>query len=175
MTGSMTILDNIRIAAPCPAEWAGMLGDDRSRFCGSCEKHVYNLLAMSADEVVRLIQEQEGKLCCRLYRRADGTVLTGDCPVGVRAVWRRMKQLVMACAAAVLVCVGGVLMPSIVAGRPSSNASSPGPVVQKAQALWDDLLVWTGFRRRLAIAGDICIVPPATPAPSGNQGGDESQ
>jgi len=36
-------LDHVRIAAPCPADWDRMLGNDRVRFCGQCSLNVYNL------------------------------------------------------------------------------------------------------------------------------------
>ena len=169
MTASLTILDNTRIASPCSADWSMMVGDDRSRFCGSCQKHVYNFSAMTADEATQLIRDREGKLCGRLFRRADGTVLTSDCPIGARAVWRRTKQLVVACVAAVLIGVGGLMLPNVVAARSSSPSPTGGPVVQKALALWDDLLVWMGVRQRFAVAGDICLSPPPTPTSPVNE------
>src|SRR6185503_21216807 len=44
----------------------------------------YDLSAMTRDEATALVAASEGKLCARFYRRTDGTVLTADCPVGVR-------------------------------------------------------------------------------------------
>ncbi len=86
---SLTVLNDLRIASPCPASWDAMRGDDRVRFCDSCSKHVYNVSGLTADAAVALVRESEGHLCMRLYRRKDGTVLTADCPVGVRAAVRR--------------------------------------------------------------------------------------
>ena len=163
MSPSLTILDTMRIASPCSAAWSAMTGDDRSRFCESCHKHVYNLASMTVEEALQLIQEREGQLCVRLFRRADGTVLTSDCPVGAQAVWRRTKQLVVAIAAAVLIGVGGLLLPNLVAARSSTANSNGGPVVQKVLALWDDVLVWVGIRRRFAVVGDVCLPPPPVP------------
>jgi hypothetical protein len=85
----LTVLNNLKIAAPCKAEWHDMRGDDRVRFCDSCSKNVYNLSDLTAGEAVALIQEAEGHICMRLYRRSDGTVLTADCPVGLRYALRR--------------------------------------------------------------------------------------
>ncbi|APR87839.1 hypothetical protein A7982_13188 [Minicystis rosea] len=79
-----SLLENVRIASPCTASWDAMTGDDRVRFCGQCQKNVYNLSAMPRDEAERLLAERDGAMCVRLYRRTDGTVLTADCPVGVR-------------------------------------------------------------------------------------------
>ena len=81
-------LDNIRIASPCSADWNEMYGDDRKRFCGECKLNVYNLSGMTSDEAESLIMNAEGRLCVRFYRRADGSVLTQDCPVG----WAKVKQ-----------------------------------------------------------------------------------
>jgi hypothetical protein len=88
------LLDDLRIATPCRADWDEMQGDDRVRFCGQCEKNVYNLSAMPRDEAEALVREKEGRLCVRFYQRQDGTVLTADCPVGVRR--RRLRQRVWA-------------------------------------------------------------------------------
>ncbi len=84
---ALPLLENIQIASPCNADWNSMSGDERVRFCGDCRKQVYNLSGMSADEAEALLREKEGDLCARLYRRADGTVLTTDCPEGNPTVW----------------------------------------------------------------------------------------
>lgn len=76
-------LEDVRVATPCRADWDKMQGDDRARFCGSCTKHVYNLSDMTRADAERLIAEKEGHLCVRFYQRADGTMLTKDCPVGI--------------------------------------------------------------------------------------------
>lgn len=81
---ALPMLEDVRVASPCNANWAEMVGDDKSRYCGKCEKNVFNLSAMTRDEAELLMLEKEGNLCIRLYRRKDGTVLTEDCPVGVR-------------------------------------------------------------------------------------------
>jgi hypothetical protein len=84
-----------------------MAGDDRVRFCSHCSLHVYNLSAMSRHQAEDLIAVREGRTCVRLYRRADGTVLTQDCPVGLRA-WRRRLVWIGAVAAGLLVAVIGI-------------------------------------------------------------------
>jgi hypothetical protein len=86
---AQTILNGLQIAAPCSADWASMEGDGRCRTCALCDKQVYDISTLGADEALALIREKEGRLCLRLWRRADGTVLTADCPVGRRARARR--------------------------------------------------------------------------------------
>lgn len=85
----LPMLENVAIAAPCKASWDAMVGDDRIRFCGQCEKNVYNLSAMPRDEAEALLAAREGKMCVRLFKRTDGTVMTSDCPVGVKRRRRR--------------------------------------------------------------------------------------
>ena len=63
-----------------------MTGDDRSRFCTQCEKNVYQLSGMTAEDIATLVLEKEGALCARFYQRPDGTMLTADCPVGVARI-----------------------------------------------------------------------------------------
>ena len=95
----LPMLDRVRVASPCNASWNEMLGDERVRFCVSCEKNVYNLSAMPREEAERLLQERVGsEMCVRFYQRADGTILTEDCPVGVKK--KRRKKLALAVAGA---------------------------------------------------------------------------
>jgi hypothetical protein len=86
------MLDQIKIASPCSAKWEQMEGTDRVRFCGECKKNVFNLSAMTRREAEELIKETNGNLCTMLFRRADGTVLTADCPVGRRVKAARVRR-----------------------------------------------------------------------------------
>ena len=63
-----------------------MSGDDRVRFCDLCNLHVYDISRLSRKEAEALITKTEGRICARVYRRTDGTVITKDCPVGLRAM-----------------------------------------------------------------------------------------
>jgi hypothetical protein len=78
-----------------------MTGDSRVRFCDHCNLNVYNLSELSRAGAERLIASTEGRLCARLFRRADGTVLTKDCPVGLRALRMRVSKRAAAVFAAI--------------------------------------------------------------------------
>src|SRR5262245_39374576 len=95
-------LKHVRVASPCKADWDEMIGTDRARCCGQCSLNVYNLSALTRDEAESLIARTEGRLCVRYYRRNDGSILTQDCPVGLRAVQMRVSYWTKATAAAVL-------------------------------------------------------------------------
>src|SRR5258708_20071013 len=78
------------IASPWPAEWSKMTGTNRVRHCSACNLNVYNFSAMTQDEIDDLVSGSRGsRLCVRIYRRADGTMLTEDCPRGLCALVAR--------------------------------------------------------------------------------------
>jgi hypothetical protein len=106
MTRTTIPLDQITVASPCHASWDAMTGDDRARFCDRCEKKVYNLSGMTHAEARALVTQNEGKLCVRFYRRADGTMLTQDCPVGLAALRRPLYWLGGVAAAFVVAALG---------------------------------------------------------------------
>jgi len=104
----LPILDNIRVASPCTADWKQMTGDERARHCNKCDKQVFDLSEMTRAEAEALIIEKNGKLCARYYRRADGTILTSDCRVGVVAA-RKRKIIAVASLAMISAGVAAVV------------------------------------------------------------------
>ena len=101
-------LAGVRVAAPCQADWNQMMGDERVRFCSECNLNVYNLSAMTRSEAETLIARSEGRLCVKFYRRRDGSIITQDCPVGLRAIRHRVSYLTKAIVSAVLSFMAGV-------------------------------------------------------------------
>jgi hypothetical protein len=134
-----------------------MSGNDRARFCAQCQKHVYNLSNLSADEASALIRSKEGSLCARFYQRADGTVLIADCPVGASHIWVRVKQLLTAAAA--LVVISGIA-PFVASNEPEMPRAKP-----RVHRAWDDALVtvkgWLGRPQPRMVMGEICVAPPS--------------
>ena len=94
-------LNNVRVASPCKSDWDQMIGTEQVRFCGQCNLNVYNLSGMTRDQAESVIAANEGRLCVRFYRRNDGSIITSDCPVGLRAVRERVSSWTKAIAAAV--------------------------------------------------------------------------
>jgi hypothetical protein len=114
-------LDRLRIATPCPISWEQMTGDHRVRFCGHCQLNVYNISELSRTKAEKLIASTEGRLCARLYRRDDGTILTKDCPVGLRALRMRVSKR----AAAVFAAFASIS--SVAYGQQSSGKTGCTP------------------------------------------------
>lgn len=102
----LPVLDNVRVASPCSADWSQMTGDDRTRHCGECKKNVYNLSGMTRDEAEALLIDRNGDLCVRYYQRSDGTILLADCAVGARRKRRRRLAVIAGGAAALLAAAG---------------------------------------------------------------------
>jgi hypothetical protein len=86
-----------------------MYGDERKRFCSDCKLNVYNLSGMTRREAENLVLNAEGRLCVRYFKRADGTVLTADCPVGWAAVKRRVSRVATATASIVFGIASGLM------------------------------------------------------------------
>jgi hypothetical protein len=91
-----------KVSSPCPTSWDRMAGDDKVRFCGRCRLNVYNLAEMSREEIAAIVRKTGGRLCGRLYVRADKMGTLRDCPRG--AFRKRVRRALMV--AGVLVLAG---------------------------------------------------------------------
>jgi hypothetical protein len=152
-------LDLVQIASPCEADWNAMQGDDRSRYCGQCQKHVYNLSVMSRPEAEKLVFEREGRLCVRFFRRHDGTVLTADCPVGLRGVRRRIARSLAAACGLFMAILGSTALGSF------ASRWLPRPAGPPSQAFSEWLTPGQGVSMpmgELMFGG--CALPPVTPS-----------
>jgi len=92
-------LPNLRIGFACKQRWEDMVGDDRVRACGGCDRPVFNLSSMTRDEAERVLATRGLTPCVRFYRRPDGTVMTTDCPTGARPERRRLAVVASSLAA----------------------------------------------------------------------------
>lgn len=145
------LLEGLRIARPCPADWNRMTGSDTARYCDLCRKTVYNLSEMTREEALQTLGELEGQLCARIYRRADGTLITSDCPVGAQ----RHRRKLLAVAAALMTLLAGCAA-ALTAGSERSGPvtrflgrCTPIPVPQSQ-----------------VVMGEVCVTPPVKPAPT---------
>jgi len=143
-------LDHVRIAAPCKADWEQMVGTDRVRFCGQCNLNVYNLSSMTKHDAESFITRNEGRLCVRFYRRADGSILTENCPVGLRAIRRRLSRLARASVSAFLGFFAGLGIYDTLTTEEFKEPVRMGVMVQE-----------TG---QVAAMGDFTIQPVQSPS-----------
>ncbi len=135
MRGFKSPLDHVTVAAPCDAGWENMVGNERVRFCAKCSLNVYNLSGMTKSEAERLVVQAEGRLCVRFYRRADGTMLTKNCPVGLRALRRRAARVATASASAALSFFAGLLAAAGLRDLPPAPAATKSEVIKVQEVL----------------------------------------
>jgi hypothetical protein len=159
-TVQLGLLEQVRIASPCPVRWDDMQGDERVRFCGQCSLNVYNLSEMTREEAEKLILSKQGRLCAGFFRRADGTVITRDCPVGLRAARMRAARSAGRVAAAAALLLSGTLALGAKRGwwSPGVSELEPFASVQAFLAPGRALKAQTQW-----IAGDVCVPPPPAP------------
>ena len=63
------------IAQPCTESFADMPGDERTRFCAKCNKHVHDLSARTEREARALFHRARGeRMCVRFARDPSGAV-----------------------------------------------------------------------------------------------------
>lgn len=125
-------LDNIKIASPCGANWNEMRGDERRRYCAMCKLNVYNLSDMSQREAESFLINSEGRVCLRVFRRTDGSLITKDCPVGWAKIKRKVSRLGVAAFSLIAGFFGGVFaLESLQALRRFTNYDRvPEPFVE---------------------------------------------
>jgi hypothetical protein len=143
-----------------------MKGNGRARFCEHCSKHVYNLSGMTAGEAVALFREKEGRMCVRVYQRADGTVLHGkDCPVGVARYRQRMRAFWGAGVSAMVLMFAHV---RAFAASPDDQSRTRNEAAVRAAQESVRSQFAEGFDPRGPTMGDLIPIhtPPPAPSPS---------
>ncbi len=151
---AFSLLDGLAIAAPCTVSWDSMSGDDRVRHCSGCSKNVYNISDMTRNEANEFLRINGSTPCMTFYRRKDGTILTDNCPVGLRKLrdrYMRIKQIVAGFIAFVLSA------PQTFAQEAPVNPATKGSAPSRGQPV--------PFTHKIAVPGMIMIAKPQ-PAPN---------
>lgn len=163
----LPLLQQARVASPCPMKWSDMTPTDQDavRHCGACDLNVYNFAELTAPEAERLLQEHLStgqRLCGTIWRRADGTIITKNCPVG----WRAARQRALRAGSRIAAAIGLLLTGGIVVGAPRSHRWAKVRAVEPFRSISEWIsptpLPPVGG---LMMSGDICVTPPM-PAPS---------
>jgi hypothetical protein len=117
----MSLLDRLDVASPCQESWEDMEGDAQVRHCQRCDHAVYDLSGLPEDAALGLLERAAGgeRICGRFKRRADGRVITADCP----------SQLQKARGGSWIRRVAGLLVTLVGAGLASGCQDEPEPVM----------------------------------------------
>jgi len=116
-------LKGIDVPAPCSIGWDVMAGTEQVRFCGQCQKSVYNLSAMTRRQAESVVANKQGRLCAKFERRADGTIVTRDVTRDMTndfiTNWRTVKRRASIFVGAVFTTLIGVGTGSVMAQTPA--------------------------------------------------------
>jgi hypothetical protein len=86
-------------ALACDWTWDETYSNERYRYCGVCQRPVYNFAGIEMPEAEAIILKAENLTKFTLYQRPDGKFMTGNCS---RALKKRNDMILMS--------VGGVLL-----------------------------------------------------------------
>src|SRR5215475_7681682 len=102
MSAKKRKLDQLQVVSPCSTGWDRMSGDEKKRFCSECNKFVYDFSQMTRRQVEAIVSIHRGRMCARVTRRPDGSLLTLETPPIHPTVSRRASPVVNATLAAIL-------------------------------------------------------------------------
>lgn len=112
-----------------------MDGNEQVRHCGECKLTVYNLSAMTEIEIHRLLTKRaEQRVCVRFYRRADGTMLTQDCPKALKRLAKRVSKLGVAVFSALVSMNYAMAMAKTTAGTAAARSKTKPQACRRVQA-----------------------------------------
>jgi hypothetical protein len=114
-------LTDLRLGFKCTQRWDDMVGDERVRLCAGCDRQVFNLSEMTRAEAEAVLATHGVTPCVRFYRRPDGTVMTSDCPSGVRPAPRRLAVVATSLAASATLAA-----PAAMADPPADSTDDAG-------------------------------------------------
>lgn len=102
-----------------------MSGGAKSRYCGECDKQVYNFSLLTRGEIESLLAGAPGRLCARFSRRPDGTIETADSIVGTPRARRRAPLTVgAALTAAISLCANAFAQAPATEAAPASERAA---------------------------------------------------
>lgn len=156
---ALPLLSSVRVASPCEASWEAMRGDHRVRHCDLCDQKVYDLSAMRAEDAEALLRANGESICVRYHERADGTVMSADCPVGAKR--RRRRAWALSSAAAVAMAAAGL--------GATMTIGTEGPAFEPPLATAKTPLATSTFAPLVPLER---MPPRALPNPSGELAGD---
>jgi hypothetical protein len=73
---------HLEIESPCSVPWERMAGNDRVRYCLTCDLNVYNLMDLEPAQIEAVVRKSGGRLCGRIYVRGDDTFTLRRCRGG---------------------------------------------------------------------------------------------
>ena len=133
------LAQSVIIDTPCTADWNEMTGSDSVRFCHSCKLNVYNIAQFSDSEAQEIFSQNlnGNRICTRIYRRPDGTVMTDNCPRALRRLrdWRNRTFTTLTKVAALATLFLSTGLPASASNENDKEKGTSQPSKSKSQAL----------------------------------------
>ena len=121
MSKRQDYLDRLQVTSPCSAEWERMSGDEQQRYCDECQRVVYDFSKMTRRQIEAIVATSRNRLCARLTREEDGSLLMLETPPVIHPANRRLLPIASTVMTALL-SVNAVGVPQPLA--PLSQAGS---------------------------------------------------
>lgn len=116
-----------------------MTGSESVRFCHSCKLNVYNIAQFSDSEAQEIFSQNlnGNRICTRIYRRPDGTVMTDNCPRALRRLrdWRNRTFSTIAKVAALATLFLSANLPGAASSDKDKEKVAPQPSKSNSTAL----------------------------------------
>lgn len=78
MSRQQNRFDAVKVSSACSSSWDAMTGSAQKKFCGECNKYVYDFSQLSRKEADAIMEASRGNLCARISRTADGKIITNE-------------------------------------------------------------------------------------------------
>ncbi|MFA7337250.1 MAG: TonB family protein [Candidatus Obscuribacterales bacterium] len=133
------LAQSVIIDTPCTVDWNDMTGSDSVRFCHSCKLNVYNISQFSDSEAQEIFAQNlnGNRMCTRIYRRPDGTIMTDNCPRALRRLrnLRNRTFTALAKVAALATLFLSANLPGAASNDKDKEKAAPQPSKSKSTAL----------------------------------------
>ena len=147
--------DNVQFPAlsfSCPQLWAGMAGNEKTRFCEVCQKNVHNLSMMNAEERRTLLANTEESPCVAYFKHVNGTPIDVTALCEGSSLKKKLTQAALVTASAMGLASIGMSSMALMEASKDQEAPTTG---------------WGGETRHIMMTGVACpnpgYVPPFVP------------
>lgn len=85
----------LTIENPCEADWYSMSKTEGGKYCLHCSKNVADFTSLSDEQIIRILENYEGKLCGRLSSKQLNRVMTAHQPAPHTKLFKILAGLLL--------------------------------------------------------------------------------
>ncbi len=110
----------------CPQLWAGMAGNEKTRFCDVCQKNVHNLSMMNAEERRTLLANTGESPCVAYFKHVNGTPIDVTALPEANPLKRKLTQAALMTASAMGLASIGMSSMALIEASKDQEAPTTG-------------------------------------------------